>query len=1274
MNKINTRKALSPAYRKHKPLRKDVNLFTDELLACLKTIKTSEARDEHEEHYKDPIKVFLQNTFYKENYINTKDRIDLAIYTGKDANSDVGVIIEAKRPSNKAEFLTTENLNRKALQELLLYYLRERIENNNNNIKHLIATNGYEWFLFKSDDFYKYFFKNKALIKEYQAFRDGNKDSSKNELFYNEIAKKYIEKVENELPFVHLDFTKKSIKEYSDADLNTLFKIFSDVHILGNSFGNDSNQLNKSFYNELLHIIGLEETKDGGKKIINRKAEKERNYNSILENAIFIIEERDHLNNIKSVENGKNKAFDAGLELTLTWINRILFLKLLESQLLAYRNGAKEYRFLNSDFIKGYDDLNDLFFSALAKKQDERHPKFKDRFKYIPYLNSSLFEINTLESEAFEISALNHDEELVIFSQTVLKDPKGNRIKGKLKTLDYLFLFLDAYNFATDGTEGIEDGAETKTLINASVLGLIFEKINGYKEGSFYTPAYITMYMCKETLRRAVVQKFKEQENEQIETFADLQAYTRKSFKKEDLQKYNQIVNSLKIVDPAVGSGHFLVSALNELISIKNDLGILIDTDGLPLQSEILIENDELFITDKLGHLLDYKPENKETANIQKTLFHEKQNLIENCLFGVDIDPNSVKICRLRLWIELLKNAYYTADNQLQTLPNIDINIKAGNSLISRFDLKDQLKDAFKGKEVKYTFADYKNAVADYKNTNDKNRKHEIIEIISEVKNNFKSTLDKDIITTVQKAEADYNIEYQRLENLKAFGEKINKAETDKLKKLKDKADKAIAQKEETINNAIYHNAFEWRFEFPEVLDDNGNYVGFDVVIGNPPYVQLQSMGQTGKDYGKMNFKTYAATGDLYALFYEQGNNILKPKGLLNFITGSAWMRANYGKGLRNFFNSNTNPLQLIDLSDCEVFDSATVLTNIMFYEKSKFNNYTKAIRITRKDQHVLPLLEQYFNTNFIKMNSLPETSWIISDKQTYDIKQKVEQQGVKIIDWDIKINYGIKTGFNEAFIIDTKTKNELIAKDPKSIEVIKPLLRGRDIKKYAYDFNGLWLINIPKGYTIKTMQKLKQNIVKEPMPRYGYEEYDEAWEFIKTKYPALANYLKKHKTKASKRGDKGDYWWELRACAYLSDFDKPKIIYPNMTKFLPFTYDKSGYFTNQKCYILTGVKIEFIVSFLNSSLFRFCFEENFPELQGDTRELNKVIFEQIPVKEISEEQEQSFIEKVNQILELKKANPKADTSSLEKEIDQMVYALYELTDEEIAIIENSVK
>ena len=344
MNKTNTRKALNPAYRKHKPLRKEVTNFIVQLQSCIDAVKLSDDNGESEEHTKSHFTTFFKSTFYANNYINTKDRIDLAIYLEDNAKADVGVIIEAKKPSNKAEFLRPDNLNRKALQELLLYYLRERLDNNNNNIKHLIATNGYEWYLFKSEDFYNYFFKNKALIKEYENFRDGLKDTTKNELFYNEIAKKYIAKVEQDLPYVHLDFTKTNLSKLKDGNLNTLYKIFSDVHILGHNFGNDSNQLNKTFYNELLHIIGLEEVKDKGKKIISRKSIKDRDYASLLENAIVILEDRDYLSNIKSISNGKEKAFNAGLELCLTWVNRILFLKLLESQLVTYHQKDEKYK------------------------------------------------------------------------------------------------------------------------------------------------------------------------------------------------------------------------------------------------------------------------------------------------------------------------------------------------------------------------------------------------------------------------------------------------------------------------------------------------------------------------------------------------------------------------------------------------------------------------------------------------------------------------------------------------------------------------------------------------------------------------------------------------------------------------------------------------------------------------------------------------------------------------------------------------------------------
>ncbi|MCG8742032.1 hypothetical protein G1K53_09295 [Tenacibaculum finnmarkense] len=1260
MKKINTRTALNPAYRKHKPLRKEVTNFISELQNCITAVKLSDTNGEMEEHIKNHFITFLKNTFYANNYVNTKDRIDLAIYSENTPESDVSVLIEAKKPSNKAEFLREDNLNKKALQELLLYYLRERLDNKNNSIKHLIATNGYEWYLFKGEDFYNYFFKNKALIKEYENFRDGLKDSSKNELFYKEIAKKYIGEVQEKLPFVHLNFTTTNFQNLTDAHLNTLYKIFSDVHILGNPFGNDSNQLNKTFYNELLHIIGLEEVKEKGKKVITRKEEKNRDYASLLENAIVILEDKDYLHKVKSIPNDGDKAFNAGLELCLTWVNRVLFLKLLESQLLSYHKKNEKYRFLNTKFINGFDELNDLFFSALAKPINERHPKYKDKYKDIPYLNSSLFERNTLENEAFEISALNNDE-IAIYSGTVLKDAKGKKRKGKISTLTYLFEFLDAYDFATDGTEGIEDNQETKSLINASVLGLIFEKINGYKEGSFYTPAYITMYMCKETIRRTVVQKFKEQENEQIETFEDLQAYCSRFFKNDDLKRLNTIVNSVKICDPAVGSGHFLVSALNELIIIKKELGILTDDKGISIRCDIEIVNDELYITDQQnGLLFEYNPTNKESAIIQKTLFNEKQNLIENCLFGVDINPNSVKICRLRLWIELLKNAYYTQEKTLQTLPNIDINIKCGNSLISRFNLEDDLKDAFKNKDVNYSFTDYKNAVAEYKETNSKARKREVLEIIDEVKNNFKSTLDDSFIAKISKARGVLQNMQSEINRKEQWQERITKKDKDALKKAKLNFENAEKEKEEIVNNAIYNNAFEWRFEFPEVLSEEGNYIGFDAVIGNPPYIKERDAkdifspirkNPKWRDYlqGKM---------DLWYFFLHQAFNVAKKDAYISYITNSYWVKSDGAKILINRINTEKTLYEIVYFDDYPIFDEVSGKHMIHSYINSlNDDNYKVQLINVDKENFTKNINDEkkveLDNTEVIESTSINldvSLNTIFKDcvelGEFYFVSQGVVEASDKVakskLTDDLLNSFDIGDG---VFVINKK-ELELLKLNEDELKILKPYLNTHNVNKYSVNFSDEYLIFSDKIIR----EQIKEN-----------------------KYPNL----KKHLDKMSPfiTSSNLPYGLHRDRSSKFNPFDAPKLICPGMFKKPNFTYDDENYYVGFSFSVIwqkdENYDLKYLLMLMNSKLGEYWFNSN-GKKRGIGVDIGVKVFRQFPIKEISEKEQVPFIEKVNKILSLKKENPESDTSVLEKEIDQMVYKLYDLTADEIAIVEGS--
>ncbi|MFN7658225.1 MAG: Eco57I restriction-modification methylase domain-containing protein, partial [Dolichospermum sp.] len=355
----------------------------------------------------------------------------------------------------------------------------------------------------------------------------------------------------------------------------------------------------------------------------------------------------------------------------------------------------------------------------------------------------SLFEPTDIEQETICISNLRN-EKLPIFPGTILKDNNGKKLTGEINTLEYLFAFLNAYNFSSDIGEEIQE--ENKRLINASVLGLIFEKINGYKDGSFFTPGFITMYMCRETIRRAVIQKFNDVKGWNCETMDDLYDQI------EDKKAANDLINSLKICDTAVGSGHFLVSALNEIIAIKSELKILLDRQGKRLKEySFEVANDELVVTEEDGLLFEYNPKNQESQRVQETLFHEKQTIIENCLFGVDINPNSVKICRLRLWIELLKNAYSQTSpltpflpgegklGELETLPNIDINIKTGNSLISRFPLNWDLRTILKKSD--WNIESYRNAIKTYLHPDNKDQKQEMERLINDIKGNISTEI-----------------------------------------------------------------------------------------------------------------------------------------------------------------------------------------------------------------------------------------------------------------------------------------------------------------------------------------------------------------------------------------------------------------------------------------------------------------------------------------------------------------------------------------------------
>ncbi len=1255
--KINPKKSLNKAFLKQRPLRSEIDLFKSNLIRLLDKVDEIEREENQKNHIRD----FLRDTYYKEtNEINTKDTKDLVIHLGKSNKDKVGVIIEAKRPGNKIEMLTESKPNCKAFQELVLYYLRERIEENNIDIKYLIATNVYEWYIFEASYFEKLFFRNKSFVKQYEEWRDGQKVTKDTNLFYNSIAKPFIAQIEDEIPCTYFDirdyekFLRNEDKE-DDKNLIALQKLLSPFFLLKVSFANDSNSLNEKFYKELLHIIGLEEVKDGSKNIIRRK-EKDKQAGSLIENAINILVTEDILHKIKDKtvfgETKEEQLFGIALELCLTWINRILFLKLLEGQLITYHKENNEYRFLNSEMLNDFDELYKLFHQVLARNINDRTTNIKQKYSYVPYLNSSLFEISELEDLTIKINSLDNSETVELINSTVLKEEKKK--VSKLPALEYLFKFLDAFDFASEGGEDIAD--DNKPIINASVLGKVFEKINGYKDGSIYTPGFITMYMSRQSLRLAVIQKFNEyfksKKINEVNTFEEL--YNR--IEKIEIKEANDTINSLKICDPAVGSGHFLVSVLNELIVIKSELGILIDKNGKRLKDyEIIVDNDELIISDDNG-IFEYNYQNKESQRIQETIFNERQTIIENCLFGVDINPNSVKICRLRLWIELLKSSYYKAPDytELETLPNIDINIKCGNSLISRFALDIDLKRI--AKSSKWTIFSYQNAVEAYKNSTNKQAKQELEKFITDIKVNY--------ITAIQQ----HNPKLQKLYKLKRefdylypengglfvyependYGGNKKKREQDKQER-KAVIEKIVKEIEDEKTFYVRNKAFEWRFEFPEVLNDDADFMGFDVVISNPPYIEHKRLAHISP-FLKEKYKVYYSSADISSYFFELGSNILKEKGIVSYINTNKFLKTEYGKPLREFISDN-RIYNIINFEQVPVFDVALVSSLVIVFEKNSEKINTQFCEFYKepspKENFVFEINKRF---KILNKNILSSSAWSFSSSNSNGLTEKIFSKGRKIKDIEsIDIKRGVTTGFDPAFIISKEKAKELIKLDKKNKEVIKPLLKGAHIKKYHFLNSDLNLIFTRRGINIEKLPILKEHL------------------------NIFIDYLKPKKDNEPKGRKPGEYkWFEIQDnIAYYKSFEKEKIVWP-------LTADKWGFaLDTEKNYLSSGgfflvsekINLKYILALLNSNLFKFLFTQIGVMTAGGAFTLKKSTIEEFPIIEILEKQQLPFIKLVDKII-LQKQQAK-DTTELEKQIDELVYKLYGLTNDESKIVKD---
>lgn len=855
-----------------------------------------------------------------------------------------------------------------------------------------------------------------------------------------------------------------------------------------------------------------------------------------------------------------------------------------------------------------------------------------------------MFEKQSIEN-TLEISSLSNDLKLFYYKNTVLKDDKCKAKKGQVGLLEYLFEFLDSFDFGSDDEQS--EILSQKELISSSVLGNVFEKLNGYKEGSFYTPSFITSYMCKESITKVVLDKFNAQFDLNAKDISEL----RKSLRKEDKKAQKELLNSIKICDPAVGSGHFLVSALNVMLSIYDELNLFDEEFYLEVQ------NDEILITGRKGEFIEYKRPStpKDKAHlIQQELFHTKKDIIENNLFGVDINPNSCEITKLRLWIELLKHSFYQSfDDEnyhdLKTLPNIDINIKCGNSLVSYFEIgKSHINQEIKNLKISFKnfcFAD--KFKKEMKSFNDKCEKY------SKKYGNFLAVDDE-------------NLKFFVSANLTLF-DFDEKEATKEFANLKKEYD--------NIFNLESNHPFEWRFEFPEILDDDGNFKGFDLIIGNPPYIRQEELKELKPHLAK-NYKIYKGTSDIYTYFYELGFNVLKDRGgVLSYITSNKYTRAGYGEALREFLLKNVKVLEYTDLNGIKVFDSATVDTSILCFEKSKskdnkFKYLALSNEILKTCAYDIGLYKDFAE---FSQNSLSKESFTFSDENTSALKAKIERIGTPLKEWQgLNIYRGILTGYNEAFIITTEKRNEILAncKDEaekeRTAKLIRKMLRGRDIKRYSYEWAGLWVIFIPWHFpNVEKPKTMSEN------------EQD-----LKEQYPSLYKHLLSHKERLSKRNKDETgiryEWYCLQrwGANYYQEFEKEKIVYSEIVRKPQFYLDVNlNFYAEATSFILTGENLKYLIAFLNNDFVAFIFKTFYAggNLGENGFRYKKAFLEKLPIPKINSKNQKLANELVNlvdEILKAKEQDKNANTQELENKINSLVYKLYNLTEEEIKIIE----
>ena len=798
-----------------------------------------------------------------------------------------------------------------------------------------------------------------------------------------------------------------------------------------------------------------------------------------------------------------------------------------------------------------------------------------EMFAEIPFLNGGLFEC--LDKTRY-IDGVKQCYNFDGFSRNELRFADG-RYKHRAVVPNNLFFepekglisILNRYNFT------IEENSpeEQQVALDPELLGKVFENLLGAynpetketarnQSGSFYTPREIVNYMVDESLIAYLG------DNDFIRSLFRNDF----SFEKSKIEEYKKLaekIKTIKILDPACGSGAFPMGLLNRMVEIL------------------------------------------ERISPNEDIYNLKLSVIENCLYGSDIQSIAAQITKLRFFISLICDCEKDASKPnfgIPTLPNLETKFVSANSLVAK-KKKPAQGNLFENPEIEPT-------------------KKELAEI------RHKHFSAKSASTKHRLREKDQVVR-EKLARL--LSDDDNFAPEDA---------KQLAAWNPYDQNAV--SPFfdpEWMFG---VVD------GFDIVIGNPPYIQLQNNGgELAQLYEGGGYSTFARTGDIYCLFYERGWQLLKKNGHLCYITSNKWMRAGYGEKTRDFFANKTNPLLLIDFAGVKIFESATVDTNILLFSRSNNQHKTTCAITNKQNKDSVKNLSDFVRQQDIICDFSTSDSWVILSPIEQSIKKKIEAVGTPLRDWDIQINYGIKTGCNEAFIISTEKRKEILDdcqtedERKRTAELIRPILRGRDIKRYGYVDNELFLINTHNG-------------IKGKLLRININDY-----------PAVKAHLDQYWDKISVRSDKGDTPYNLRNCAYLEDFSKPKIVYMEIQTdnekegypFPCFSYDNSNKIVLNTAYIISSntEDVRFILGVINSKMGRFLTKLYVSQLQERQFRMLAQYVKNFPIPKLPQNE-------IDYIIKAVEYNINKCNSELEEKINRAVCSWYNLNADELNFIE----